>query len=479
MQAEGARFEGVSGFIRSFLVEHGVPSLAVAVSGGGRILWEEGFGWADREARVPATAHTAYSIASVSKPLTAAAVLVLAARGLLDVDGPVNAYLGPTPLRARVGGAQAEAAATVRRVANHTAGLPLHSHLFPEDEPARRPPMEETLRRYGNLITLPGERHRYSNLGYGVLDHVIARLSGRSYADFMRAEVFLPLGMLRSSIGRAPGLEPFQAARYTAGVRLPFYDFDHPGGSAAFASAHDLARFGAFQVGTPFPDQRAILTPAALSDGQRGTVELRPGLSYGLGWTTRLDAAGRRRVSHGGGMPGVSTILELLPEEGLAVAALANGGSNLPELVVERLLEVLLPGYAEQRDRARAAEAAPAAAAEAPFEPGELGGTWRGMVATERGDVPLELEFRADGGVHARLGAQLPTLLSDPQWREGWLTGRMAGDLGADDVRRRPYLLHTDLRLRGEALTGALVAVALPEVVLGYALAFPAELHRA
>ena len=102
-------------------------------------------------------------------------------------------------------------------MANHTAGLPLHYQFFYEDEPYRRPAMDETIRRYGNLVTAPGERFQYSNLGYGLLDYVTERLSGKGYADFMRQEVFLPLGLTRASVGVGPGLEPYAATRYGGG----------------------------------------------------------------------------------------------------------------------------------------------------------------------------------------------------------------------------------------------------------------------
>jgi CubicO group peptidase (beta-lactamase class C family) len=98
-------------------------------------------------------------------------------------------------------------------------------------------------------VTAPGERFQYSNLGYGVLDYVVERAAGKKFADAMREEVFLPLGMTHTSIDVAPGLEPHQAIRYTPeGRRIPFYDFDHPGASAVFASAHDLARFAMFHM---------------------------------------------------------------------------------------------------------------------------------------------------------------------------------------------------------------------------------------
>ncbi len=226
-----SRFDPPAQAIRDTLIQQSLPSLAVAAAQHGELLWEEGFGWADREAMIPATAHSMYSLASISKPVTATALMVLQERGVVDLDRPINEYLGDAPVHARVGDA---ADATVRRIASHTAGLALHYHFFYEDEPYRRPPMEETIRRYGNLVTVPGERYRYSNLGYGILDHVISRLSGQSYADFLREEVFLPLGMTHSSLGIGPGLEAFEAKRYGEDdLAYPRYDFDHPGGSAS------------------------------------------------------------------------------------------------------------------------------------------------------------------------------------------------------------------------------------------------------
>src|SRR5437588_5532254 len=131
-------FGTVRELIRTRLVEQSLPSLAVAVAREGQIVWEEGFGWADRENRVPATEHTMYSLASISKPITATGLMLLVERGQIELDRPINDYLGDAKLTARVGDA---VGATVRRVANHTSGLPLHYHFFYQDEPYRRPPM--------------------------------------------------------------------------------------------------------------------------------------------------------------------------------------------------------------------------------------------------------------------------------------------------------------------------------------------------
>ncbi len=136
----GDQFDDIRDFIGAQLVERSLPSLAVAVVENGRVVWEEGFGWADREQRTPATAHTMYSLASVTKPFTATALMLLAEAGKIDLDRPANDYLGAAKLVGRAGADEA----TVRRVANHSAGLPLHYQFFYEDEAWVRPSFEET-----------------------------------------------------------------------------------------------------------------------------------------------------------------------------------------------------------------------------------------------------------------------------------------------------------------------------------------------
>jgi CubicO group peptidase (beta-lactamase class C family) len=343
-----AQFEEVRAEIERKLVEQDVPSLAVAVARDGKIIWEEGFGWADREKRIPATEHTMYSLASISKPITATGLMVLVERGLVDLDGPTDDYLGEAKLNGRAFDASR---ATVRLVANHTAGLPLHYQFFYEDEPYRRPEMDETIRRYANLVTPPGERSQYSNLGYGIIDYVLERISGKSYPDFMREEVFVPLGLTRMSVNIGPGLEEFTATRYTPdGLPYPFYDFDHPGGSAVFASAHDLVRFGMFHLKNHLADQRQIITDASIDRMHMPTSHEEDGSGYGIGWASRTNKKGLKVVSHSGGMGGVSTNLQLLPDQNAAIVVLCNGSSSLPFDISQQIIAVLAPGMAEEAE---------------------------------------------------------------------------------------------------------------------------------
>ncbi|MBN1221686.1 MAG: beta-lactamase family protein [Candidatus Aminicenantes bacterium] len=134
------------------LEKENIPSITVAVARGGKIIWEEGFGWANREKKIKATQETMYSLASISKPFTATGLLVLVERGLVDLNKPANHYLGEAKLRAFRG---ETAEATIQRLLHHTAGLPTHWNFFYEDKPQKRPSMEQSINRYGIIIAPP------------------------------------------------------------------------------------------------------------------------------------------------------------------------------------------------------------------------------------------------------------------------------------------------------------------------------------
>src|SRR5215203_235330 len=111
-------FSQVRKLIQEQLATTSIPSISVAVVRRGEIIWEEGFGFADRENHIPATAHTMYYLASVSKTITATAVMILSERKRIDLDHPINDYIKPARLRSPLWDPDE---ATVRRVANHTA----------------------------------------------------------------------------------------------------------------------------------------------------------------------------------------------------------------------------------------------------------------------------------------------------------------------------------------------------------------------
>lgn len=455
-------------------IADGVPSIAVAVAKDGRIVWEEGFGWADRERQVSANEHTMYSLASISKPMTATGLMKLVERGTVQLDRPANEYLGAGRLTGVAGDV---AQATVRRVMSHTAGLPLHYQFFYTSAGYDRPSMDTTISRYGIVVNPPGDVYQYSNLGYGILDHIISRVSGRSYADYMRTEVFLPLRLTHTSVDIGPGLERFAAQRYDSKQRpIPFYTFDHPGGSAVYSSAHDLVRFGMFHLKNRLPDQERILADSTIDAMQRiHTPDTSSG--YGLGWLIARDDNGYRRVSHSGGMPGVATVLNLYPAENLAIAVMTNKSDGAPFRIAEEIAATMLPRYAAELAARRARQAAAGPTTPPAFPPGELSGAWTGTLRIYDGATPIALLFQPDGDVHVTLGSQLKTLLSGASYTNGNLVGRFAGTIPTDEQRRYAHSVLLNLRLRDGALRGQASAMSTEDPVY-YALTSYVELTK-
>jgi CubicO group peptidase (beta-lactamase class C family) len=447
------KFEGVRQTIREGLAKENIPSIAVAVAHRGRIIWEEGFGWADRERGIPATEHTLYAVASISKPLTATGLMTLVHDGKINLDRPANDYLGDVKLVARVGDASQ---ATIRALANHTSGLSRHYQYFYEGDSYPPPSPDQTVARYGNLITAPGEKLVYSNLGYGTLSYIIARVSGMTFPEYMRAKVFLPLGMSRSTFDPGPAFAGV-AVRYElpAGRIVPHLIVDYPGGAGAYSTAHDLVRFGMFHLKDHLGEQQPILSDFLLDEMKRATSRARPSGGYGIGWFAEDD---RPVVLHGGYMPGVSSLLLLVPREDIAIVVLGNCDcgeqQSLHNQVIDEVLKLLAPSITRS-----AAPGAPVRSAPKAFDGSpKLTGTWKGIIHTYTEDLPLTVEFLPTGEfARARLGDQPATalfnILFNPEDNE--FDASLHGELHTPDANRvRPYLLRLSLKLRGDVLNG-------------------------
>ncbi len=431
--------------IEGLIERAGVPSIAVAVARDGEILWEEGFGLADRRRRKKADEHTMYSLASISKPFTSTAIMVLRERGKLRLEQPISELLPEPGVRAGAGDARE---ATVMRVASHTAGLPLHWQFYYEDRGVKPPASATTREHYAVTITEPGERYQYSNLGFGLLDQVVAHVSGRSYAQFMQAEVFEPLDLRHTFVGRPPRGSGTIAVRHDAGGQpIPDYGFDHDGASALYSSAHDLVRFGMAHIGQLGPGQTEILPEAARTLMAQPVA---PSESYGLGLGSGRHGA-VARVGHSGGMPGVGTRLQIYPEQGVTIVVLGNAGLGREFGAVADLIEaeVGMPWRADSICRLARGH--------------RLVGSWAGELGTIEGPRALKIEVRPSGEITATLGGGPVQTVRGAGFEDGVLSGWFVGDASAELAEGRPTLLMLELRLRGDVLEGG-VSARVPQV---------------
>ena len=462
--------------VREFITtEMGVgtatPSIAVAVARGNKILWEEGFGFIDHADGTAATPNTLYYAASVTKTVTATALMVLRERRQLDLDRPANFYLKAAKLRSPHWNSDE---ATVRRIATHTAGFATYDNAEPV-------PAAEIIRRYGIVFWKPGDRFDYSNLGFGVLGQVIADVSGRSFQSFVHAEVLRPLGLEHAWAGATPRSPHPVAPRFSALLRdfsPPLAEPTLPGASVLYASAHELALFGLFHLKAHLPAQKAVLTDAGI-DALQDQAVTDGNVVHSLAWTINDNQHGYRTLLAQGGTYDSQAWLLLVPSEKIVLVVLANSGNVAVSKLLDQMLSTLLPAYRESLANAAppvSANTAPAVVtANAPAS--DVAGTWSGEIQTYRGTLPLVFTITSSGDVEATLATQPAVKLTNVRVGPNRLTGRMPADLGIDYAGRSPYELRFDLNRQERQLFGAAITYAAPNRD-GPRLPFWVELRR-
>ena len=382
------------------------PGVSAVIVKNGRVIWAEGFGFANIERKIPAHSDTIYLQASVSKPLTATGLMILVDKGKIDLDKPANAYLPGEKLRAYLGNADDM---TVRRLANHTSGMPTHYNFFYDG--VAPPSMDETIRRYGFASMPPGTEWNYSNLAFGVLNYVTEVVGGQPWGAFMEEHLYDPLGMLGTSdhVRAERFSDAAEIYTHNAGqqfVPVAHYEFDHPGASAIWASAHDLARFCQMHVNGGDLDGVRVLSPEAA----REMITVRhetdtEGYGTGVGWGVGVDRE-HRFISHGGGMPGVRTQMRAYPDDSLVIIVLSNSDTNNVVSSVMTLVAETILGLDKKKSAKTPDEQKPDAK--------EFQGKWKGRIAHFNGDIPLTLTIKDAETVLAVFGRSGSTKLDNP-----------------------------------------------------------------
>jgi CubicO group peptidase (beta-lactamase class C family) len=326
--------------IRAVQGKHRVPGIALALVQGGRTLWLEGFGQADKARGTRVSPRTQFRAGSLAKPLTAMGVLQLAEQGALDIDQPLSGYLPGFSIRSRFD--PVAKPVTVRSVLCHHAGLPtdLNKGMWTSVPFHRvKAQLEEEYAAFPPFMV-----YSYSNVGYTLLGHMIEEVSGTPYADYMRRRLFEPLGMQGTGfVGDGSAAE--LATGYRGGRPfdlLPIRDLPAHG---LYTTAADLAAFmRALLTGGRGPGGQIVAreTLEEMIEPQNADVPLDLGILTGLGWFLEdavVPGAGRA-VRHGGTTLAFAAELILLPDRGLGVAVLANAQGSRP--ILSQLAEEVL-----------------------------------------------------------------------------------------------------------------------------------------
>jgi CubicO group peptidase (beta-lactamase class C family) len=335
----------------------GVPGAAVLLFGRDGALGGAALGHADLARGEAVTLRTLFRAASISKLFTTLLVLQEIAAGRLALDEPVNTHLtGRFVIRDRAGRPADDV--TVRHLLSHSGGLPVSwrgtefgnivmRHLLAG---GRIPRTLSGVVAGQRTVRPPGERVVYENGGIGLLGYLVAQTHGVAFGELARSRLFEPLGMHDSSFAEdVTGMQvatPYGGMRArTAGSKpAPVTRYVGAPSGSLVTNALELAAFGSMLLrggewgGVP-------LAPGALLDeAMRIQAKNHPDLDagWGLGFAVS-QLRGRRLAGHNGELPGVATRLALLPDEGLGVLVLANGGNiEFAEAVAGRVLESAL-----------------------------------------------------------------------------------------------------------------------------------------
>ena len=310
--------------------------LAVGVVRNGSLEFFYGHGLADIESNTPITEDTVFRIASITKTITAIAVMQLWEQGLIDLEAPANDYLRAyklIPARASF------RPATVRHLMTHTAGI--REVLHPSGL-LRMRDLGETVKLGRSVPTLaeyyqgglridadPGTRFMYTDHGFATLGLIVEDVSGEPLDQYFREHIFEPLGMADTALVRSERVQSHLATGYdlrsNGAKAVTDYEVVTVGGGAVYSTTRDMARYMAALLGGGSNEHGRVLkqsTMATMFEPQYQPDPRVPG--NGLAFF-RANLGGHLAVEHDGILPGFDSQIFLAPDDGVGVMAFANG----------------------------------------------------------------------------------------------------------------------------------------------------------
>lgn len=330
--AQTPALPGIDRFVRAELERQRIPGMSVAVLRGDSVLLTKGYGLANVERRVPATDSTLYNVGSLTKPFTAAGIVLLTQQRRLRLEDPITRYLPE-------GSAEWEGV-TIRHLLTHTSGIPQDTSLD-----SRRDYSESELVRSAvrPLEFKPGALESYSSTGYDLLGVIIHRVTGTFWGDFVRDHIFRPLGMRTARINS----DTDSLANRASGYFLVNDTLQSPepvsrsinavaGGGLSF-TVRDLAQWArGLNHGKVLGRAGLELSWTPVQLNKAGTYP------YGLGWNI-VEQRGYRRIGHSGSWQGFHATIQRYPEFNLTVIVLLNLGQANSEGIAVGIAGLLEP----------------------------------------------------------------------------------------------------------------------------------------
>ena len=299
-------------------IARGIPGLSLTVAVDGKIMYSEGFGYADLEERVPVWPTTKFRIGSISKPLTATALMQLVEAGKLELDAPVQKYVPSFPDKGAV--------ITTRMLAGHLAGI---RHYQGDEFNIQRhyANVLDGVKIFENdpLVSPPGTKFNYSSYGYNLLSAVVESASGENFLAYMQKHVFDAMGLAHTAADQNTQIVEQRSRFYEKEKdgtleNAPYVDNSYKWAGGGFLStSEDLVRFGSMLLQPGFlkaDSLKLLFTSQKTKSGEE--------TGYGMGWGITKSPSGRVVYEHSGGSIGGSSQLMVYPETHVVVALVTN-----------------------------------------------------------------------------------------------------------------------------------------------------------
>jgi CubicO group peptidase (beta-lactamase class C family) len=309
--------DAVDDYVKVKLTKAHIPGLSLAVVKEGKVIKSKGYGYANLELNVPTTPNTVYQIGSLTKQFTAVAIMLLVQENKIGLDDKISKYLKDiSPAWQEI---------TVRQLLTHTSGLAMDGILTTDKTFFADYTEEEMLKSAAALpvVSAPREQFSYSNLGYNLLAMMIEKVSGKTYAEFVKERLFQPLGMTATRVNDKTAIIPNRAQGYLwIGGDLRLCEQLSPtrymGSASLLSTALDLAKWDAALSTRAFltdASRKAMWTPAVLKTGKP--------TDYGFGWFIS-SVKKHTNINHNGAINGFLANISRFVDDNLTVIVLAN-----------------------------------------------------------------------------------------------------------------------------------------------------------
>lgn len=334
----------ITSFIDEQMQAGKIPGLSVLVIKKDKVVLKASYGFADVEKKQKVTNNTCFEMGSNSKAFTAIGILYLVQQGKVKLDDPVTDYLPWFRMQyySKDSG-WVTPVITVAHLLHHTSGIPFRSiDLLKPD--TNTTALETTVRRLLSiqLDRLPGDRFEYATLNYDVLGLLIEKISGQSYAGFIRQYVLQPAGLRQTFLSRndaghalAKGYK-FGFLQWKA-YEAPFYSGNLPAGYV-ISNINDMEKWLRYQMGeAPDSNYNQLIRASHIPD--RSVLPDTKGASYAAGWLVYQNQ--EKTIAHGGNNPNYSSFITFRESDKTGVVVLSNLNTSYSESIAQGILNIL------------------------------------------------------------------------------------------------------------------------------------------